>query len=130
VVGLPKRGSEAAIFAAVLAFCVGTLAGCGSSGSSNKASAPLATTTVPTTSVAPAAAADNILTAPVRVADTADGPVGYREVGHGTPLLLIMGFGGTMDDWAPAFVDALSSSRTPAHSSPGSNSFWGDLPAV
>ena len=34
--------------------------------------------------------------------------VGYREVGKGTPLLLIMGFGASMDNWPPAFVDALA----------------------
>lgn len=35
--------------------------------------------------------------------------MGYREVGHGPTLLMIMGFSGTMDDWAPYFVNALAS---------------------
>jgi pimeloyl-ACP methyl ester carboxylesterase len=34
--------------------------------------------------------------------------VGYRVVGQGPPLLLIMGRGGSMDNWAPSFVDALA----------------------
>jgi pimeloyl-ACP methyl ester carboxylesterase len=37
--------------------------------------------------------------------------VGYREVGDGTPLVLIMGFDGTMDDWSPSFVDALAANH-------------------
>jgi pimeloyl-ACP methyl ester carboxylesterase len=52
-----------------------------------------------------------VTAAPVRVANTADGSVGYREIGHGPPLVLIMGFGGTMDDWAPDFVDSLAASH-------------------
>ncbi len=49
-----------------------------------------------------------VVAAPVRVAVTDDGDVGYREIGSGPPLLLIMGLGGTMDDWSPSFVDALA----------------------
>lgn len=45
---------------------------------------------------------------PVRVAHTTLGTVGYREVGTGPPLVLIMGFGGTMETWDPRFVDALA----------------------
>ncbi len=49
-----------------------------------------------------------IVTAPVRVAATTDGAVSYREIGSGSPLLLIMGLGGTMNDWSPSFVNALA----------------------
>jgi pimeloyl-ACP methyl ester carboxylesterase len=34
--------------------------------------------------------------------------VAYRSVGHGRPLVLVMGLSGTMDAWPPSFVDALS----------------------
>ncbi|MFC1400722.1 MULTISPECIES: alpha/beta fold hydrolase [Streptacidiphilus] len=54
------------------------------------------------------APAPDILTAPTLIASTAKGDVAYRTVGHGRPLLLIMGYGGSMDDWAPSFVDALA----------------------
>jgi len=54
------------------------------------------------------AAGTTVLTVPVRVAVTGDGDVGYRELGSGPPLLLIMGLGGTMDNWSPSFVDALA----------------------
>lgn len=49
-----------------------------------------------------------VATAPVRVARTAEGTVGYRLVGSGPPLVLVMGYGGTMDTWEPEFVDALA----------------------
>lgn len=54
----------------------------------------------------------DILSAPTRVARTADGDVGYREVGHGSPLVLVTGSGASMDDWSPAFVDALAAHHT------------------
>jgi pimeloyl-ACP methyl ester carboxylesterase len=55
-----------------------------------------------------APSAPDIATAPTQVAHTALGAVGYREIGHGPPLLLITGFSAGMDDWAPYFVDALA----------------------
>jgi pimeloyl-ACP methyl ester carboxylesterase len=54
------------------------------------------------------AAAPDVLTAPVRLARTADGLVAYRELGSGAPLVLITGLGATMNDWEPSFVDALA----------------------
>lgn len=62
----------------------------------------------PSSSFNAAASGTDILAAQVRVARTDDGDVGYREIGSGPPLLLIMGLGGTMDDWSPSFVDALA----------------------
>jgi pimeloyl-ACP methyl ester carboxylesterase len=56
--------------------------------------------------------APDILTAPTLVAKTHDGDVGYREVGKGSPIMLIMGFGGSMDYWPPSFVDALAAGHT------------------
>jgi pimeloyl-ACP methyl ester carboxylesterase len=58
------------------------------------------------------AAPANILSAPTRVSHTADGTVGYREIGTGSPLLLIMGYGGSLDNWAPDFVDELAQAHT------------------
>src|SRR3990167_2362048 len=38
-----------------------------------------------------------------------DGPrLAYRVIGAGTPLVLCLRFRGTMDDWDPAFLDALA----------------------
>jgi pimeloyl-ACP methyl ester carboxylesterase len=54
----------------------------------------------------------DILSAPTLVAQTRDGDVGYREIGRGSAIVLIMGYGGSMDDWAPDFVDALAAHHT------------------
>jgi len=50
----------------------------------------------------------SVIATPVQIAHTRDGAVGYRSVGHGPALVLIMGFTGSMDAWQPAFVDALA----------------------
>ena len=50
----------------------------------------------------------SVATAPVRVARTSDGRVGYRQVGSGPPLVLVMGYSGSMETWDPQFVDALA----------------------
>jgi pimeloyl-ACP methyl ester carboxylesterase len=50
----------------------------------------------------------SIISAPVLVAHTSLGTVGYRIVGSGPALVLIMGYGATMQDWDPRFVDALA----------------------
>src|SRR5262249_11551789 len=41
-------------------------------------------------------------------AGVGDFAVAYRVAGAGEPLVLIMGFGGTMDAWDPALLDALA----------------------
>lgn len=52
-----------------------------------------------------------ITSVPTKVAVTPAGRVGYRMVGIGSPVLLIMGLGGSMDDWEPSFVNALAASH-------------------
>ena len=59
-------------------------------------------------SVKPTAATASVVSAPVRVAHTRLGAVGYRMVGSGPPLILIMGYGWTMEDWDPRLVHALA----------------------
>jgi pimeloyl-ACP methyl ester carboxylesterase len=49
-----------------------------------------------------------VVSAPVRVAHTRLGTVGYRVVGTGPPLILITGYTATMEDWDPRFVGALA----------------------
>jgi pimeloyl-ACP methyl ester carboxylesterase len=63
---------------------------------------------------APAAAAaktPSIAKAPIRTVKAGQGKIGYRSVGKGRPLVMIMGLSGTMDAWAPSFVDALAKGR-------------------
>lgn len=86
-----------------LSILVISLAGCGSSGHTSSAS----TTIAPSPTTTPAASA-GITTVPVAVAHTSDGQVGYRQIGTGSPLLLIMGLGGSIDAWQPSFVNALA----------------------
>ena len=47
-------------------------------------------------------------TAPTQVVRTSAGTIGYRELGSGPALLLIVGGGASMDSWPPNFVDALA----------------------
>jgi len=49
----------------------------------------------------PAAGTASVVSAPVRMARTRLGAVGYRVVGRGSPLVLIMGYGLTMERPAP-----------------------------
>jgi len=50
----------------------------------------------------------SVVSAPVRVAHTRLGAVGYRVVGSGPPLVLIMGYAGTMEVWDPRLVHAFA----------------------
>jgi pimeloyl-ACP methyl ester carboxylesterase len=59
-----------------------------------------------------AARATEVVNAPTKIAHTAAGTVGYREVGAGSPVVLIMGLGGSIDDWQPAFVAGLAADHT------------------
>ena len=101
----PMKQALAAVGLAV------TLAACGTTGtvpSKAPASSKAPATRVPATRVPVTRVPANVRTAPTRIAHTAAGTVGYREVGAGSPLLLITGFGASMDDWPPSFVDSLA----------------------
>ena len=50
----------------------------------------------------------SVVSAPVRIAHTKLGAIGYRVVGSGPPLVLIMGYGWTMEGWDPRLVHALA----------------------
>ena len=50
----------------------------------------------------------SVTSAPVLTARTKLGPVAYRVVGSGPPLVLIMGYSGTMETWDPRLVNALA----------------------
>jgi pimeloyl-ACP methyl ester carboxylesterase len=49
-----------------------------------------------------------VVSAPVRIANTGLGTVGYRVVGTGPPLILITGYTATINSWDPRFVGALA----------------------
>jgi len=50
----------------------------------------------------------SITTIPIQEIQTTDGTVSYRSDGTGQPLVLIMGYSGSQDDWVPDFVNALA----------------------
>ena len=50
----------------------------------------------------------SVVSAPMRIAHTRLGGVGYRVVGSGPPLVLIMGYDWTMEGWDPRLVHALA----------------------
>jgi pimeloyl-ACP methyl ester carboxylesterase len=58
-----------------------------------------------------AAAPVSIIKAPIRSVHAGQGTIGYRSVGQGRPLVLIMGLSGTMDSWPPSWIDALARKR-------------------
>ena len=58
-----------------------------------------------------AAAPRSVVDAPIRTVKAGQGTIGYRSVGQGRPLVLIMGLSGTMDSWPPAWIDALAKHR-------------------
>jgi pimeloyl-ACP methyl ester carboxylesterase len=73
-----------------------TLAACGSAPQHRTGSASLP------------ASARLVVSAPVQIANTRLGAVGYRVAGTGPPLILITGYTATMDSWDPRFVGALA----------------------
>jgi pimeloyl-ACP methyl ester carboxylesterase len=62
---------------------------------------------VPTTAV-PAVPAENITTAVMKTVPVGDITIAYREMGSGEPLILIMGYAGTMDLWDTRMVNQLA----------------------
>ncbi len=49
-----------------------------------------------------------VASTPVRIAHTNMGDVGYRILGRGPALVMVMGYAGTMETWDPRFVDDLA----------------------
>ena len=54
------------------------------------------------------AATPTAATAATRVTDAGGVRLGYRVIGTGRPVVLVMGLGGSMDAWDPTFVDAIA----------------------
>jgi pimeloyl-ACP methyl ester carboxylesterase len=70
--------------------------------------AALVLTLLALVAAAPSAHAATALTAPTKVVKVGKQNVGYRSIGSGRPIVLIMGLSGTMDSWDPAVLDALA----------------------
>jgi hypothetical protein len=96
------------------------LAGCGATdGATGDATAAAQTSASPAASAAAggAPAPDIVQKAPVQHVTVGDLDVGYRTIGPlgaaagSTPLLMIMGSSGTMDEWSPRLVESLAQGR-------------------
>jgi pimeloyl-ACP methyl ester carboxylesterase len=59
-----------------------------------------------------AAAASTVVWSPVLHVQVGRVSIGYRVIGSGPPLVMIMGFGGTMAEWDPAVLSAMGTRRT------------------
>jgi pimeloyl-ACP methyl ester carboxylesterase len=61
-----------------------------------------------TTTAVPAVPAGNITTAEMKTVPVGDITIAYKEIGSGEPLILIMGYSGTMDLWDTRLVNGLA----------------------
>ena len=68
----------------------------------------LAAAVLAATLTAPTAARADAVDARTRTVEVSGRDIAYRSVGSGRPVVLVMGLGGTMDGWDPAFVDGLA----------------------
>ena len=64
-----------------------------------------------TLAAAPAAHAQQATTAPTKTIEVNGKEVAYRTIGSGRPIVFVMGLGGTMDAWDPAFLDRIAKQR-------------------
>jgi pimeloyl-ACP methyl ester carboxylesterase len=91
------------ILAIAITICLFAAAGC--TGTTPSAQ-PADTCPVPSLLQQPSV---SFATTPVQYADVNGVRLGYREFGSGEPLLVLMGFGGTIDGWNETFIGILSS---------------------
>ncbi len=94
------KTSHISILAIAIAVCLILTAGC--IGTTSGPSQPTVTITQQPTTVL-------INGTPVHYADVNGVKLGYREYGSGEPVLLLEGFGATMDTWNVTFVSILAS---------------------
>ena len=59
----------------------------------------------------PSVARADATSASVRHLHVGDVDLAYRSIGHGEPVVMIMGLGGTMDAWLPQLVDRIGRGR-------------------
>jgi pimeloyl-ACP methyl ester carboxylesterase/uncharacterized protein (DUF302 family) len=73
--------------------------------------------------------AETALDTRTRVVTVRDRRFAYRSIGTGSPILFLQRFRGTMDDWDPAFVDAVAAShRVILFDNAGVSSSTGEVP--
>jgi len=96
---------SSASFAIAIMVCLILAAGCtGTSGSPAASTSPVLTGT-PALASAPAVSFNDT---PVKYAQVNGVTLGYREFGSGEPVLMIEGFGNTINDWNQTFIGILA----------------------
>jgi pimeloyl-ACP methyl ester carboxylesterase len=91
-----------ALFTLAIGFITGLIIVAGCTGSSGSAAPPA----VPAT---PAVPVVSFNATPVQYAQVNGITLGYREFGAGEPVLMVQGFGGTINDWNETFIGILAS---------------------
>jgi pimeloyl-ACP methyl ester carboxylesterase len=94
--------NRTALFTLTIALTICLLASAGCTGTSGTSAQPQVVTTQ-----APPAVSFNAT--PVQYAQVNGVMLGYREFGSGEPVLMVQGFGGTMNDWNETFIGILAS---------------------
>jgi pimeloyl-ACP methyl ester carboxylesterase len=78
----------------------------------------------------PALAQETASTAPNQFVEVVDDRIAYRDIGHGTPMVLLTRMRGTLDTWDPLFLDELAkSNRVITVDYPGIGYSEGTMPA-
>src|SRR5271154_7150842 len=57
-----------------------------------------------------AATAASSISAPIEFVQVDSIKIAYKEIGNGAPIIFLARFRGTLNDWDPAFVDAVAKS--------------------
>jgi len=98
-------GLSYAFFAVAIMACLVIVAGCtGTSGNPASSAGPVPAQP----SVLASAPAVSFNETPVKYARVNGVSLGYREFGSGEPVLMIQGFGATIDDWNQTFIGILA----------------------
>jgi len=105
VPGFTMTRLPSALLAISITFCLIVAAGCtGTSGSTASPAGPVPAGTLSLASAPTVSFNDT----PVKYATVNGVRLGYREFGSGEPVLMIQGFGATIDDWNQTFIGILA----------------------
>jgi pimeloyl-ACP methyl ester carboxylesterase len=96
------NGLKICSFLIVLTLCIFATAGCTAD---TGGSVAVQETPAPVQAYTPVSFADT----PVEYTQVNGATLGYREFGSGDPVLMVMGFGGTIDSWNETFIGILAS---------------------
>src|SRR5271170_2713078 len=77
----------------------------------------------------PAASGSSSISAPIKYIQIDNLKIAYKVIGNGKPIIFLARFRGTLNDWDPAFVDAVAKSyRVILFDQPGVGRSGGTVP--